>query len=382
LKICQVKLHGGLYWFNPLSVIDEFPPIFVFCNNWFILSVFLKYRLIAACTNLLLFGHQIISYSLEWLHIVRIVPLELETHFAEGKVNAFLAIGESVTLIDTGNPGRESFQQLKSQLHRHGIELKDIDHIVLTHVHIDHAGGVPHIQDEIDVPIFVHEMARHSINMTLEAFEKGRTFMQQFMEECGADPLTHIIQRRFTEEKWRNVTFLTEGERIPLGGEVFEVVHVPGHSQSDILLWDRQTGDSIAGDHLLKIFSINAFIEPPNPGEATRPKPLLQYRSSLEKIRKLPLTMIYPGHGEPFNEHLSLIETRLQEQEKRCAQIIKILSSGEKSIFEICLEMYPHLKGKLIFLGLSQIQGHLDLLESRKMVIFEKRNSVLMYREL
>jgi glyoxylase-like metal-dependent hydrolase (beta-lactamase superfamily II) len=310
------------------------------------------------------------------------VPLELDTHFAEGKVNAFLAIGETVTLIDTGNPGKESYQQLKSQLHRHAVGLKDIDHIVLTHVHIDHAGGVPHIQDEVDIPILVHEMAKDSINMTRESFEKSKAFMQHFLVECGADPLKHIIERRFNEEKWRNVSFLKEGDRIPLGGIEFDVVHVPGHSPSDILLWNRQTGDTLAGDHLLKAFSVNAFIEPPNSGETTRPKPLLQYRDSLGKSSRLPLKMIYPGHGEPFSEPLSLIETRLQEQEKRCAQIVRILSNGEKSIFEICIEMYPHLQGKSIFLGLSQIQGHLDLLELRNKVIFEKRNSVLLYRQL
>lgn len=308
--------------------------------------------------------------------------MELDTHFAEGKVNAFLAIGETVTLIDTGNPGKESYQQLKSQLHRHAVELKDIDHIVLTHVHIDHAGGVPHIQDEMDIPIFVHEMAKDSINMTREAFEKSKAFIQQFMVECGADPLKHIIERRFNEEKWQNVSLLKEGDRIPLGGIEFDVVHVPGHSPSDILLWNQETGDTLAGDHLLKVFSVNAFIEPPNSGETTRPKPLLQYRNSLGKSSRLPLKMIYPGHGEPFSEHLSLIETRLQEQEKRCAQIVRILSNGEKSIFEICTEMYPHLQGKSIFLGLSQIQGHLDLLELRNKVIFEKRNSVLLYRQL
>jgi glyoxylase-like metal-dependent hydrolase (beta-lactamase superfamily II) len=354
----------------------------IFGKKLFILFGFFKYRLIADCLKPPARSHQFISYSREWSHIVRIVPLELETHFAEGTVNAFLAIGETVTLIDTGNPGKESFQQLKSQLHKHSIELKDIDHIVLTHVHIDHAGGVPHIQNVRDVPIFVHEMARSSINIDLEAFEKSKAFIYQFMEECGADPLTHIIERHFKKETWRNVSYLREGDTIPLGREEFEVVHVPGHSQSDILLWNQETGDTFAGDHLLKAFSINAFIEPPNPGETFRPKPLLQYRNSLEKSSQLPLKVIYPGHGEPFIEHRALIETRLQEQEKRCAQIVRILSSGEKSIFEICSEMYPHLKGKSIFLGLSQIQGHLDLLELRKKVISEKRISIVMYREL
>ncbi|MGG3470633.1 MBL fold metallo-hydrolase [Neobacillus pocheonensis] len=311
--------------------------------------------------------------------MVKIVPLELETHFAEGTVNAFLAIGETVTLIDTGNPGKESFHQLKTKLHNHGITLKDIDQIVLTHIHIDHAGAIPHIQEEADIPIFVHEQARGSINARLSEFEVVQQFFTQFLESCGADPHQHIIQRRFREENWRNVFYLTEGDEIHLGGQRFEVVHVPGHSQSDILLWNPESGDAFAGDHLIKAFSVNAFIEPPNLGETTRPKPLLQYRDSLEKVSKLPLSMIYPGHGEVFSNHGLLIQTRLLEQEKRCEQILQILRSGEKTIFAICSEMYPRLQGRTVFLGLSQIQGHLDLLEERQLVRYEQKGAIVIY---
>lgn len=312
----------------------------------------------------------------------KIVPLELTTHFAEGTVYAFLVLGETNTLIDTGNPGKESFEQLKSILHRHSVTLKDLDHIVLTHIHVDHAGGIPHIQEEVDIPIFVHEQARDFINGDIHEFERMEEFFKQFLTTSGADPKQHMVQRRFKEEKWQNVTYVKEGDIIPIGGKGFEVVHVPGHSQSDMLMWNRKTGDAFAGDHLIKSFSVNAFIEPPNYGEVRRPKPLLQYRASLEKISRLPLKMIYPGHGEVFEGHLPLIKTRLQEQEKRCTQILAILDSREKSIFEICQEMYPRLRGYTIFLGLSQIQGHLDLLEIRKQVCFTQRGTVLKYRAI
>jgi glyoxylase-like metal-dependent hydrolase (beta-lactamase superfamily II) len=314
--------------------------------------------------------------------LFKIVPLELVTHFAEGTVNAFLAIGETVTLIDTGNPGKESFQQLKRKLHTHGVTLKDIDHIVLSHIHIDHAGAIPYIQEEHDLPIFVHEQARGAMNAGVNEFNRVNQFFNEFLTSCGADPLNHIIKRRFKEENWRNITYLSEGDVVPLGGKEFEVVHVPGHSQSDILLWNQETGDTFAGDHLLKAFSVNAFIEPPNPGEEDRPKPLLQYRESLEKVSQLPLKMIYPGHGEAFNDHLSLINTRLLEQEKRCDQILAIIADGGKSIFEICRLMYPRLKGDTVFLGLSQIQGHLDLLETRLQVSYEHNDSVIIYRSI
>ncbi|MBT2658174.1 MBL fold metallo-hydrolase [Bacillus sp. ISL-18] len=300
--------------------------------------------------------------------MLEIIPLVLETDFAEGTVNAFLAIGDTITLIDTGNPGKESFQQLKTKLHKHSVTFNDLDQIILTHIHIDHAGGIPYIQEETDIPIFVHEQAKGSINTGIDKFNRDQQFFQRFLLSCGADPTKHIIQRRYNEETWRNVMYVNDGDTVIIGGKGFEVIHVPGHSQSDILIWNRETGDAFAGDHLIRAFSVNAFIEPAQSVGEERPKPLLQYRNSLEKISRLPLKTIYPGHGEPFTNHIDLIQTRLQEQEKRCEQILAILAKTRKSIFEICTVMYPRLKGKTIFLGLSQIQGHLDLLEVRHKV--------------
>ncbi|MDR4946900.1 MBL fold metallo-hydrolase [Neobacillus cucumis] len=180
--------------------------------------------------------------------MLKVIPLVLETDFAEGTVNAFLAIGDKLTLIDTGNYGKESFHQLKSELHKHGVTFRDLDHIVLTHIHIDHAGGIPFIQNETDIPIFVHEQSRESINAGIDKFHRDLQFFQNFLQSCGADPSKHMVQRRFQEENWKNIRYVNEGDKISIGGIDYEVVHVPGHSQSDILLWNPVTGDAFAGD--------------------------------------------------------------------------------------------------------------------------------------
>ncbi|MDZ5472650.1 MBL fold metallo-hydrolase [Bacillus sp. 31A1R] len=319
------------------------------------------------------------SYK-EWGPIQKIVPIKLETPFSEGFVYVFAVLGDTATLIDTGNPGEKSFYELKSQLRQNGLEFKDFDHIVLTHMHTDHYGGVRLIQEEVLLPVYVHELARPIITGGIYEFHRMNEFFNQFLIQCGATPLVHQYRRKYIEENWENVHYIKNGDSISIGGSPYKVYHVPGHSQTDILLVNHENGFTFVGDHLIAELSVNAFIEPPKPDSNNRPKPLLQYRESLSQAKNLPLGVCYSSHGQPFQEHAKLIDQRLMEHENRCSNIHKILQSGQKSIFEICQEMYPRLKGTSVFLGLSQIQGHLDLMEERELVSSEEINEILYYR--
>lgn len=311
--------------------------------------------------------------------MLKIIPLVLNTEFAEGTVNAYLVIEDSITLIDTGNPGKEAFNQLKEKLKNNRVMLSDIDRIILTHSHVDHAGGISYIQKETDIPIYVHENAKPFLTDGLAEYEKGEAFFYDFFKESGADINQHRTKRLYRPLGWRNVHYLKDGENIDIAGKLFHVVHVPGHSQQDIVLWREKTGEAFIGDHLINDFSVNAFIEPPLPGDKVRPHPLLQYRSSLNKVRKLPLNMCYPGHGKLFYNHQELIDRRIAEQEKRCDHIMGILAEKERTIYEISQLMYPRLKKRAVYLGLSQVQGHMDLLVERKYVSVIESEGVLYY---
>ncbi len=66
-------------------------------------------------------------------------------HLSLGIVNAYLLIspkpggGEEVTLIDTGTPGSE--KKILAAMRALGKAPQDLHHIILTHVHSDHAGS-------------------------------------------------------------------------------------------------------------------------------------------------------------------------------------------------------------------------------------------------
>ncbi|WAH39110.1 MBL fold metallo-hydrolase [Alicyclobacillus dauci] len=303
----------------------------------------------------------------------------MSTPFPEGSVNAYLLLGNPVTLIDTGIWQEESVRQLQQDLLRVGITWQDIEQVVVTHMHMDHAGGVTAIQREVDVPVFVHRGARCTLEGGLLEFQRTESYFQQFFLECGAEGKV-TRNHKYREEKWKGVHYVDDGDTIRAGGREYTVVYAPGHSQTDICLWHRESGDAFVGDHLLKEISANAFMEPPSPQENDRPKALLQYRASMLRTQQLPWKTIYPGHGRPYVGHEALIEQRFVEHEERCLAILQHLQDGKQTVYEISTTMFPWLQGGAVFLGLSEILGHLDLLVEQSRATVATENGVLVFR--
>ncbi|MBT2691974.1 MBL fold metallo-hydrolase [Bacillus sp. ISL-55] len=310
----------------------------------------------------------------------KIIPLTLDSPFSEGIVVVYAVLGETATLIDTGNPGEKSFYQLKSLLHENKLSFRDFDHIIVTHMHTDHCGGVSLIQQEASLPVYVHELAKPVVTGGETEFNRIDHFFKDFLKQCGADPSAHQHARKYKEEIWQDVHYVSEGDDVYIGGRPYSVLHVPGHSQTDILLIDEEQEITFVGDHIIPELAVNAFIEPPVPGKNHRPAPLIQYRESLFRSRDRQLGKCYSGHGKPFTQYIELIDKRLAQQDARCQQIRQVLKERDKNVYEICQEVYPHLKGGIVFLGLSQIQGHLDLMEARNEVMKEERNSITYYK--
>ena len=76
--------------------------------------------------------------SAKW--IGDIAKIVLPTPFAVGDVNVYLVKGEELSLIDAGPQTEEAKQVLDRNLSELGYSISDIDQVVLTHHHPDHAG--------------------------------------------------------------------------------------------------------------------------------------------------------------------------------------------------------------------------------------------------
>ncbi len=113
-----------------------------------------------------------------------------------------------------------------------------VELILLTHGHLDHAGGAKALKGELDV-----ERAKSGLAaVPIVGPDVRDQFLLDEIEES---------QRKFGMSGMRNVTpdrYVEEGETVALGPMNFEVLHVPGHTPGHVVFVEREKRFAFAGD--------------------------------------------------------------------------------------------------------------------------------------
>jgi glyoxylase-like metal-dependent hydrolase (beta-lactamase superfamily II) len=312
--------------------------------------------------------------------------IAIPTPFTEAEVNAYLLVGEPLTLVDCGPLTPEGYAALTAGVRQAGFALTDVAQLVLTHLHADHDGNLRRLMADVpSIRVFAHRAGCAALCGGAQERERQAAFLLTFLREAGlreAELEAWTGQRRPEPEALPSsrVTWLDDGDTLRAGGTVWRVLFTPGHSQTQICLFDASSGALLASDHLLPHISPNALAEAPPPGTPERPRPLLQYRRELQRLRDLPVSVIYPGHGGPFDDLVGHIDRRLREHEQRCDRIAEVLATGPRTAVQVSAALFPRLRGRGVFLGISEVVGHLDLLVERGRVAAERRDGALWYR--
>ncbi|TFD92210.1 MBL fold metallo-hydrolase [Jeotgalibacillus sp. R-1-5s-1] len=287
--------------------------------------------------------------------------LTIPTPFAVGDVHIYVLKGDTVTLVDTGPRTKEAWESVTAQLSAIGLQPEDIDQIVLTHHHADHAGLVEEFRHAV---LYSHQDSDRFLTRTQSFMDMHDFFYREFFKQLGLpeaylaliekmkDPLKPMGNRGAD-------AYITEGDTLP-GLDGWRVIETHGHSQGHVSL--SSAGEMIGGDILLGHISSNPLIEPPFGINTPRPVPQLQYNDSLKKIAALNPGRVWTGHGDPVLQPLPLIQERLKKQHERAMLVKSMLADKETTAFELCQKLFPSLFKKQLGLTLSETMGQLDYL--------------------
>ncbi len=307
----------------------------------------------------------------------------IPTPYAVGDVNAFLIKGDTLSLVDAGPKTPEAYEAIRYGLKEAGYAFNDIEQVILTHHHPDHAGWIDafdraevlgHVYNDLwlkrDEAFFNYHDAFYLSCLIEEGVPEEYHFwvkrMKRSVELMGERPLNR---------------FLSEGDAVP-GHEGWTVMETPGHAQSHIVLWHEQTGAMIGGDLVLEKVSSNPLIEPPLNPKMERSRSLLQYNHSLKRLLEMPIDIIYSGHGDEVRNVHSLIESRLAKQRDRAMKVLKMMDGGSRTIFELTRELFPTVYEKELGLTLSGTIGHTDYLVDQGLILESRdENGILHYEQ-
>jgi glyoxylase-like metal-dependent hydrolase (beta-lactamase superfamily II) len=143
-----------------------------------------------------------------------------------------------VALID---PGPTScLPALRAGLRAGGVEVADVRTILLTHIHLDHAGATGTlVQENPAIRVFVHERgAPHLVDPSRLLASAGRLYGAAMDALWGA----------FLPVPAASVTALAGGERIDVAGRTLAVAYTPGHASHHVSYFDAATGVAFIGD--------------------------------------------------------------------------------------------------------------------------------------
>lgn len=292
--------------------------------------------------------------------------ITMPTPFAVGDVNAYLLKGDALTLFDAGTNTEASWEAMLAGLKEAGVQPEEVEQVVLTHHHPDHAGLVDrfgnarllgHLYNDPwlrrDEDFFRYHDQFYADRLTEEGvpeeYLKWVGKMKRPVDFMGSRPLDSLLK---------------EGDLLP-GHPGWTVLETPGHARSHLAFFDERSETVIGGDLLLAKISSNPLIEPPLDPGAARPKSLLEYNSSLRRIAELRVDTVYPGHGEAVRDIAPLIHHRLAQQEDRAMKVLGMLEEGKKTIFQLTQQLFPSMYRKELGLTLSETIGQTDWLVSK-----------------
>ena len=295
--------------------------------------------------------------------------LQIPTPFAVGRVNCYLIEDRPLTLVDTGPNSGKSLDELERQLSALGRSLEEIELVVLTHQHIDHLGLVEIISSRSGAEVAAIDVVVPFLENFGDDVELEDQFAASLMLQHGIpeDVVTALRSVSRSFRAWGARAKVTrplhDAEELRLHDRALEVQHRPGHSPSDTLFWDAERRILLCADHLIAHISSNPLISRPLDGSEERPRALMTYIESLRRTRELPARILLPGHGDPITDHRTLIDERFDHHKRRAKKILGLISERPRTAYEIAQELWGNVAVTQAFLTLSEVLGHVDLLE-------------------
>jgi len=239
------------------------------------------------------------------------------------------AAGRGLVLLDTGWAADSSWEALVSGLESIGASPSDVSGVLVSHMHLDHAGLAGRLREASGAWIAMHPADRAVIaNPALRDPELAVAREVAFLVSLGAtaDEAATAVG---SVEAYRGFTSIALPDRELADGELADVpgwrlraVHTPGHTPGHVCFVDELSQRLFAGDHILPRITPNISVH-----AVERVNPLFDYLNSLGKVRDLPVDEIMPAHEWRFRGLAQRADDIAAHHERRLAELLAAIAA-------------------------------------------------------
>ncbi len=248
-----------------------------------------------------------------------------------------------LALVD---PGPSSTRPaLEEGLRLAGLSLDNVTDLLLTHIHLDHAGVTGSIvRDHPDIRVHVHTRgARHMANPARLLASATRLYGDR-MDTLWGEFLAVPADR---------INVLEGGETLSLDGRSLQVEYTPGHASHHVSYFEPDTGIAWIGDTLGIRIDNRPYVMPVTPPPDIHP---VLWAESHARIRAWSPATLCPTHfgpARPAEEHIAEHEQRLHvwaaAVEQEVADGVDSTAAAEAFRQRITSELHEHLSDEEAF---------------------------------
>jgi glyoxylase-like metal-dependent hydrolase (beta-lactamase superfamily II) len=150
-----------------------------------------------------------------------------------------LEAGSALAVVETGN--NHSAERILEVMARRGHRVEDVSHVIVTHVHLDHAGGAGRLMQSLpNATLVVHPRgARHMIDPSrLEASARAVYGDEEYEAQHGT--LQPVPEAR--------LQVMEDGGTLQVGKRILHFIDTPGHARHHFCVWDEASRGWFSGD--------------------------------------------------------------------------------------------------------------------------------------
>ncbi len=211
-----------------------------------------------------------------------------------------------IALIDPGPSS--TLHTLESGLQALGHELKDVKALLLTHIHLDHAGASGTLAARLPgVPVYVHQRGAPHMADPTKLMDSARRLYGDHMDELWGEMRPVSADR---------LHVLTGGERLDLTGRTLQVAYTPGHASHHVSYLDHSSGVAYVGD-TAGIRRVRDYIVAPTPPPDIDLEAWAASLQTIESWRPSALYLTHFGRAHDVADHLRRFRQVLDTSARR-----------------------------------------------------------------